>query len=113
MIGRIGGTGIALENNCAMEFMENRFYRVIASKPYSRAYVVHRIGGNVIAEQIPKQEELAPAITQQSQRELRWRSSGRITGYSEVVPHRALDRPISSPRMTREERRTVYSQAPT
>jgi hypothetical protein len=59
MMGRIGGTGIALEKNCAVELIENRFYRVIASKPYSRAYVVHRIGGNVIAEQIPKQEELA------------------------------------------------------
>jgi dipeptidase E len=60
MIGRIGGTGIALENNCAMEFIEGRFYRVIASKPCSRAYRVHRIGGSVLAEQIPKQEQFAP-----------------------------------------------------
>jgi dipeptidase E len=60
MIARIGGTGIALENNCAMEFVEGRVYRVIASKPYSRAYRVHRIGGSVIAEQIPKREQFAP-----------------------------------------------------
>jgi hypothetical protein len=59
MIGRIGGTGIAVENNRAMEFIENRLYRVIASRPYSRAYMVHRIGGSVIAEQIAKQEALA------------------------------------------------------
>jgi hypothetical protein len=60
MIGRIGGTGIALENNCALEFLEDRSYQVIASKPYSRAYLVRRIGGCVIAEQIRKQEQFAP-----------------------------------------------------
>ena len=60
MIGRVGRTGIALENNCAIEFIEGRFYKVVASKSYSRAYKVQRIGGNVIAERIPKQEQLAP-----------------------------------------------------
>lgn len=60
MIGQVGGTGLALENNCAMEFIEGRFYRVIASKPHSRAYKVHKIGGSVIVEQIPKQEQFAP-----------------------------------------------------
>lgn len=60
MIRRVGGTGIALENNCAIEFIEGRFYRVIASKPQSRAYTVERTGGRVIAEQIPRQEQLAP-----------------------------------------------------
>jgi len=60
MIRKVGGTGIALENNCAIEFIDDRFYRVIASKPYSRAYRVHKIGGNVVAQQIQKQEQLAP-----------------------------------------------------
>ena len=32
MIRKIGGTGIALENNCAIEFIDDQFYRVIASK---------------------------------------------------------------------------------
>lgn len=32
MIRRIGGIGIALENNCAIEFIDDRFYRVISSK---------------------------------------------------------------------------------
>ncbi len=31
MIRKIGGTGIALENNCAIEFLDDRFYRVISS----------------------------------------------------------------------------------
>jgi hypothetical protein len=38
MIGRIGGMGIAIENNCALEFIDGRFYKVIASKSYARAY---------------------------------------------------------------------------
>ena len=33
MIHKIGGTGIALDNNCAVEFLDDRFYRVITSKP--------------------------------------------------------------------------------
>lgn len=63
MIGSIGGTGIALENNCAMEFIEDRFYPVITSKPHSRAYLVQRIGGSVIAEQIPKTNNGPATIT--------------------------------------------------
>lgn len=60
MIRRIGGMGIALDNNCAIEFIDNRFYRVIASKPYARAYRVYKVQGRIIAEQIRMQEELAP-----------------------------------------------------
>jgi dipeptidase E len=59
MIRRIGGTGIALENNCAMEFIDDRFYRVIASNDRARAYRVYRAGGEVVAEQIRKEEKLA------------------------------------------------------
>jgi dipeptidase E len=60
MIRKIGGMGIAIENNCAIEFIDDRFYRVIRSKDYSRAYVVYRCGGDVVAEQIRQQEQLAP-----------------------------------------------------
>lgn len=52
MIGRIGGTGIAIENNCAIAFLDGRFYKVIRSKSYARAYKVYKRGGEVIAEQI-------------------------------------------------------------
>ena len=79
MIGRAGGTGIALENNCAIEFIDGRFYRVIASKAYSRAYRVYRIGGSVITEQIPKQKQLAPmeSLTINREKELRlWPPGG-------------------------------------
>jgi hypothetical protein len=60
MIRKIGGTGIALENNCAIEFIDDRFYRVISSKDYARAYRVYKSGGDVVAEQIRQEERLAP-----------------------------------------------------
>jgi dipeptidase E len=60
MIRRVGGIGIALENNCALELIDGRFYRVITSKSYARAYRVHKSGGDVIAEQIPRERQLAP-----------------------------------------------------
>lgn len=60
MIRRIGGIGIALENNCAMEIIDDRFYRVITSKDYARAYRVYKSGGDVISEQLARRERLAP-----------------------------------------------------
>jgi dipeptidase E len=60
MIRKIGGVGIAIENNCALEFIDGRFYRVIRSKPSARAYKVYRAGGEVVAEQIRPQKRLAP-----------------------------------------------------
>src|ERR1700676_1156599 len=60
MIRKIGGTGIALENNCAIEFIDDQFFRVISSKDYSRAYRVYKRGGDIVAEQIRQEEQLAP-----------------------------------------------------
>jgi dipeptidase E len=60
MIRKTGGMGIAIENNCAIEFIDGRFYRVIRSKGNSRAYRVYKSGGEVVAEQIHRQKQLAP-----------------------------------------------------
>jgi dipeptidase E len=60
MIRKIGGVGIAVENNCAIEFIDGRFYRVLRSRPGARAYKVYRVDGEVRAEQIRPQENLAP-----------------------------------------------------
>jgi dipeptidase E len=60
MIRKTGGIGIAIENNCAIEFIDGRFYRVISSKSYARAYRVYKSGGEVIAEQIHQKKQLAP-----------------------------------------------------
>jgi dipeptidase E len=60
MMRRIGGFGIALENNCAIEFIDGRLYRVINSKPNARAYRVRKSGGVITAEQIRQQDRLKP-----------------------------------------------------
>jgi len=60
MIRRTGGIGIAIENNCAIEFIDGRFYKVIASKSYASAYKVYKTCGEVIAEQIRQKNQLAP-----------------------------------------------------
>jgi dipeptidase E len=60
MIRKTGGTGIALENNCAIEFIDGRFYKVISSKSNARAYRVYKSGGEVVAEQIRREGRLAP-----------------------------------------------------
>ena len=59
MIRKTGGLGIAIENNCAIEFIDGRFFRVIRSNDRSRAYRVYRHGGDAVAEQIRQQERLA------------------------------------------------------
>jgi len=65
MIRKTGGVGIAIENNCAIEFIDDRFYRVIRSKNYSQAYRVYKSGGEVVAEQIRQEKQLAlPRIPQ-------------------------------------------------
>lgn len=63
MIRKTGGLGIALENNCAIEFIDGRFYRVISSKPKSRAYRVYKSGGRVIARQIHAEEKFRPVAS--------------------------------------------------
>lgn len=68
MIRKIGGIGIAIENNCAIEFIDDRFYRVLRSKDYARAYRVYKREGDVVAEQIRQQEQLAPIESLQNRR---------------------------------------------
>jgi dipeptidase E len=60
MIRKTGGIGIALENNCAIEFIDGRLYKVISSKSNARAYRVYKSGGEVVAEQIRQEQQLAP-----------------------------------------------------
>jgi len=60
MIQKRGGVGIAIENNCAIEFINGSFYKVIASKSYAHAYRVQKIRGKVVAEKVRQQKQLAP-----------------------------------------------------
>jgi dipeptidase E len=59
MIRKIGGIGIAIENHCAIAFLDGRFFRVIHSKPNARAYRVCRSGGMVASEEIRRADRRA------------------------------------------------------
>jgi hypothetical protein len=63
MIDKIGGIGIALENNCAIEVLNGKFYRIIKSRSYAGAYKVFRRGGRVFAERIREEKQWAPVRT--------------------------------------------------
>jgi dipeptidase E len=60
MISKIGGIGIAIENNCAIEFIDDKYYRVITSKSYAGAYTVRRRGGVVLSERVRMETRWMP-----------------------------------------------------
>lgn len=59
MIKKIGGFGIAIDNNCAIEFLDDK-YKVITAKSYARAYKVYKTNGGVVSEKIEQKSELTP-----------------------------------------------------
>ncbi len=60
MMRKIGGLGIAIENGCAIEFIDGRFYRVIASRRNAHAYIVVKRGDKVVSQEIRQMQKLAP-----------------------------------------------------
>lgn len=52
MIRKIGGVGIAIENNCAIEFVDGEVHKVITSNGRAKAYRLRKRGDDVIAERI-------------------------------------------------------------
>lgn len=52
MMRKTGGVGIAIENNCAIEFRDGNVFKVLTSKPHAKAYRVFRREGKVVEEQI-------------------------------------------------------------
>lgn len=63
MIAKTGGIGIAMENNCAIAFMDGKHYRVLTSKPRAGAYKIYKKGGKLISEKIEQKAKPSP-ITQ-------------------------------------------------
>ena len=59
MIRKTGGIGIAIENNCAIEFIDGRYYKVISSKSYAHAYRVYKRRGEIVSEQIREEKRAA------------------------------------------------------
>lgn len=61
MITQIGGMGIAIEDNCAIAFVDGQ-YRVIPSKSGAGAYRVYKHNGKVISEKIQQKSALSPIL---------------------------------------------------
>lgn len=59
MIEKTGGMGIAIDDNCAIEFIDDT-YRVMRSNKYGKAYRVFKKDGEVYSERILQLDELAP-----------------------------------------------------
>jgi len=62
MIQKIGGAGIAIDENCAIEFLDDK-YKVIASKKSAKAFKVYKEGGKVIFKEIEQRNTLMPIAT--------------------------------------------------
>lgn len=60
MIKKIGGFGIAVENNCAIEFIDGKYYKVVASKQRAGAYKVYKKRGEIVSEKIEQKTKLSP-----------------------------------------------------
>lgn len=52
MIKKIGGNGIAIDNNCAIAFLDKK-YKVLNSKKNAHAYKVYKKNGKIISGKIP------------------------------------------------------------
>lgn len=60
MIQKIGGMGIAIDDNCAIEFIDGQFFKVLTSKPGAAAYQVYKHNGRVVSEKIEQSDQLLP-----------------------------------------------------
>ena len=49
-----------LKNNCAIEFINGQFYKVISSRSYAHAYRIYKSRGKVAVEKILEEKQLAP-----------------------------------------------------
>ena len=61
MVARHSDVGIAIDNNCAIEFVDDG-YRVITSQDDAKCYRVYKSSGNLITEQIEQVDEYRPMI---------------------------------------------------
>jgi len=52
LIRKTGGIGIAIDNNCAIEFRDGCVFKVLVSKPRAKAYRVFKREREVVEEQI-------------------------------------------------------------
>lgn len=60
MIQKKGGFGIAIDDNCAIEFINSTMFRVISSSQGASAYVVYKAKGLVVNKKILQRETFLP-----------------------------------------------------
>jgi len=60
MIAKTGGFGIAIDNNCAIEFIDGKYFKVINSQPGAGAFRVYKKDGKVVSQKIDKKAEMIP-----------------------------------------------------
>jgi dipeptidase E len=60
MIRKTGGLGIAIEDNCAIEFIDDKYYRILSSTPRAGAYRVYRNANKVVSERLKRSSSLFP-----------------------------------------------------
>ena len=60
MILRTKGFGIAMEDNCAIAFIDDKYYKVISSKPGAGAYKVYSLRGALVSERLQLKPGLSP-----------------------------------------------------
>lgn len=59
MIQKIGGMGIVIDNNCAIEFLDDK-YKVITSNKSAKAFRVFKENKKIISKRIEQKNELTP-----------------------------------------------------
>jgi dipeptidase E len=59
MIAKYDGVGIAIDNNAALEIVDDT-YRIIISKEEAKAYKLHKVNGKVITEELQPTKEFSP-----------------------------------------------------
>ena len=59
MIKKTGGMGLAVDNQCAIEFIGDK-YKILSSAPDDSAYRVYKNHGRVVSEKIGPTNELLP-----------------------------------------------------
>ena len=62
MVQARGGMGVGIDNNCALEFIDDTF-RVITSSPGVGAYKIYKDHQQVVVKQIPQKSDFTPVST--------------------------------------------------
>jgi dipeptidase E len=60
MIKKNGGVGIAIDNKCAIEIIDDKYFKIISSAADASAYRVYKKCGKIISKKIKQTSELLP-----------------------------------------------------